>query len=134
MFSFDGCQSEPGRAGLLGPRLITTIRADAQKKRAHSICYEPLSWHSGMATVEASAARDADLFPGELALPDEVALEHARSSAGAPFPDVGCSPDEVRFLDEVRFRSEGSAVAADSRAEARSGDGAGSPCAVRSPV
>jgi hypothetical protein len=93
------------------------------------------------ATEEASPARDAALFPGEPVLPGELAPEHARSSAGAPFPDVGCSPDEVRlldvvgFLDEVRFRDEaGSPVEADPRDEVRSADGAGSPRAVRSPV
>jgi hypothetical protein len=94
-----------------------------------------------MATEEASPARDAALFPGEPVLVGELALEHARSSAGVPFPNVGCSPDEVRlldvvgFLDEVRFRDEAcSQVEADSRDEVCSAGGAGSPCAVRSPA
>jgi hypothetical protein len=87
------------------------------------------------ATEEASPARDAALFPDEPVLLGELAPEHARSSAGAPFPDVGCSPDEVRLLDVVEFRDEvGSPAEADSRDEVRSADGARSPCAVRSPV
>jgi hypothetical protein len=87
------------------------------------------------ATEEASPARDAALFPDEPVLLGELAPEHARSSAGAPFPDVGCSLDEVRLLDVVEFRDEvGSPAEADSRDEVRSADGARSPCAVRSPV
>jgi hypothetical protein len=87
------------------------------------------------ATEEASPARDAALFPDEPVLLGELAPEHARFSAGAPFPDVGCSLDEVRLLDVVEFRDEvGSPAEADSRDEVRSADGARSPCAVRSPV